>query len=285
MLILVGVSIQAQDSIARLDEVRFYFVDQLSKVFKYEYDEDNNLKTMKTIINGLPYDTVAYTTLHYSNDYIYKMEYYLNDWVYNYYYTNDRVYEITGNGDTSYVWEKNANGENTAWGKLTWSDGNPISYDVFSGNEWTATYQHFRNPVLHTSRYFKCSGSKNGILKETLELSVIAHGSYNLMETFYWDGEEYMTYVVTDSIGVWPTKIDQGLAGEYWHRRWEIDYRDWVPMDVNASIEEIPTEPFTVLQVSYYDIMGREIPKPTKGFYIERKVTDKGIISTKHYIP
>ena len=39
-----------------------------------------------------------------------------------------------------------------------------------------------------------------------------------------------------------------------------------------------------VLSTTYFNLLGQQIDKPTKGFYIERKVTNKGIISTKHFI-
>jgi hypothetical protein len=54
--------------------------------------------------------------------------------------------------------------------------------------------------------------------------------------------------------------------------------------DYALSVPEISSEPHTVLSVDYYDLLGRKIPKPKQGFYIERKVTDKGVFSTKHYI-
>ncbi len=51
-----------------------------------------------------------------------------------------------------------------------------------------------------------------------------------------------------------------------------------------TDIPEYLSEPHTVLEIEYYDVMGRKISKPTKGFYIECKTTDKGIISQKYFI-
>jgi len=45
----------------------------------------------------------------------------------------------------------------------------------------------------------------------------------------------------------------------------------------------LPSAPHTVLSIDYFDLYGRKIPKPKQGFYIERKLTNKGIISTKYF--
>jgi len=51
------------------------------------------------------------------------------------------------------------------------------------------------------------------------------------------------------------------------------------------GIPNIDSPLVKVLSVSYFDILGREIIKPNRGFYIERTTTSKGIISKKYYIP
>ncbi len=40
---------------------------------------------------------------------------------------------------------------------------------------------------------------------------------------------------------------------------------------------------YKILSITYYDLLGREILEPKRGFFIERKVTDKGIISKKYF--
>ena len=51
-----------------------------------------------------------------------------------------------------------------------------------------------------------------------------------------------------------------------------------------TDVPEYASKLHTVLSVDYFDLYGRMIPKPNKGFYIERKITDKGIISKKYFI-
>lgn len=53
---------------------------------------------------------------------------------------------------------------------------------------------------------------------------------------------------------------------------------------VITNIVDVPLKPNTVISINYFDMMGRQIDKPIKGFYIERKVTDTGIVSTKHFV-
>lgn len=55
--------------------------------------------------------------------------------------------------------------------------------------------------------------------------------------------------------------------------------------DVAVGVSEFLTEPTRVLHVDYFDLHGRHyISKPSKGFYIERKITNNGIISKKYFI-
>ncbi len=55
---------------------------------------------------------------------------------------------------------------------------------------------------------------------------------------------------------------------------------EWVMQDYTVGIPEHSPE---VLSTSYFNLLGQEISKPKKGFYIERKLTNKGIISTKYF--
>lgn len=55
--------------------------------------------------------------------------------------------------------------------------------------------------------------------------------------------------------------------------------------DMLFGITDVDSPQYKVLSVNYFDILGREIIKPNKGFYIERTTTTKGIICKKYYIP
>lgn len=169
------------------------------------------------------------------------------------YYVNDD-YEIIGYQDTSFYSFD-----------YTWVDGNleEIWRDdsLFSHFEYSTDYI---NPFYDMFRTFKKT----------------CWASYNLPDYGFDLHAEYFveTYVVDSQEG-YPIKV------EFYDGDGGLLYTDYYVYDV---INEITyprySEPHTVLSVNYFDIMGREISKPKKGFYIERKVTDKGVISTKHFI-
>jgi hypothetical protein len=51
-----------------------------------------------------------------------------------------------------------------------------------------------------------------------------------------------------------------------------------------TRVSHLPSSAYIVLRTDYYDIMGRKISKPDKGFYIERIITSQGVISKKYHI-
>jgi hypothetical protein len=102
--------------------------------------------------------------------------------------------------------------------------------------------------------------------------------SQNQIEHKYDLNPKY--YEVKDALHNYPTEIDEYAIGKrstvytgtyYYYYTFILD------------VPEIP-EYSKVLSVSYYNLLGQQIEKPKRGFYIERKVTDNGVISTKHYL-
>lgn len=57
---------------------------------------------------------------------------------------------------------------------------------------------------------------------------------------------------------------------------------EWALQDYGVSIPEDKI-PIKVISTSYYNLLGQEITKPIEGYYIEIKLTNRGVISTKHF--
>ncbi|MFK5855717.1 MAG: hypothetical protein QM503_06265 [Bacteroidota bacterium] len=87
-----------------------------------------------------------------------------------------------------------------------------------------------------------------------------------------------------------PTYFD-GQVDEitFWSRALQVNEiielcNNEVIIEIDEHFSNTQTVPVKVLSVDYYDILGRKIPKPNYGFYIERKLTDKGVITKKYNI-
>ena len=145
-----------------------------------------------------------------------------------------------------------------------WENGNMVEETQNGESIKTVSYNlSYINPFYEENKYFRFS----------------VNGSYNYVkELINAENGSSSSYEVSASTGPFPTKVEQYYSGSlaYYH------YFNY--LYVISDTPEIPPEPIRILSVDYYDIMGRKIPKPTRGFYIRRETTDNGIISTKHYI-
>jgi hypothetical protein len=270
-LMLVGLSIQAQTYLKKSSRIKD---GDTTQQFIYEYDENFFLTEVTRLIDG---DTIV--VKYYQNDTLVQLgEVMENESHTIYKYYEDSVGQFTVlNADTTLavtyhldeqdrlvhihfhssgyindiyqVWEE----QNIF--QIYWTDMNG------SYTEYNIEYSSYLNPLYQAHRYIQ------------MDLP----GSYNYPDKlFNQDNEEIRYYDVVESIGVYPVLVSVYGFGNH---MFDMHYEYMVVTD----IPELPSEPYTVLSVRYFDLMGREIPKPTKGFYIERKVTDKGIISTKHF--
>ena len=79
------------------------------------------------------------------------------------------------------------------------------------------------------------------------------------------DGKDYLGWI--------KIRVEEG---------YRVYFYEWVMQDYALSIHE-EQFPIEVLSTSYFNIVGQQIPKPITGFYIERKLTNKGVISTKYF--
>ena len=80
---------------------------------------------------------------------------------------------------------------------------------------------------------------------------------------------EIARFIVLESIEKYPTIIE--FSNDEWEVAW---YYHFYYHDL-TNIYEQSIKPYEVLSISYYNLLGQEIEKPKKGFFIERKITNK----------
>lgn len=231
----------------------------------YIYDDENLEYT------DLFYDSKSHLQRkYYRNDTIIKTGIpYGDEWWFHYY--NDSIVVPFGFDttiasvyhldDSDLIMRKNSPGNVRLY---EWENGNMIEEFSDGESEYTATYDYdYINPFYEEYKYFRLGRD----------------GSYNYINEWGPDGAGAIhKYVVLESIGQYPTIAERYLDGElaYYH------YYNY--LYVITDIPETALVSATVLSVEYYDIFGRKIPKPQQGLYIERKITNKGIISKKYFI-
>jgi len=143
-----------------------------------------------------------------------------------------------------------------------WKDGNCETYIRDGITEQKITYQSaLFNPHFNQYKYFK----------------IYAQGSNNFYTTLELNGMLY-EYVVENTINDYPQEVKIYINGVY---SINVTYEYYI---IN-NIGEPAGFPLTVLSTDYYNLLGQQIEKPAKGFYIESKITDRGIFSKKIYIP
>lgn len=249
-LLLSSIILQGQDSIARIK----YWSDIWAE-YEYYYSINSKLDSV------VKYQNDSYSTWKYSNDTLISFNY--NNETENFFYTTDTVYKIYDNG---YTVKFDVNGEHCFLngGNYSWENGNCVEYV----GHWSATfYEQYRNPWLHGSYYFRRS-DEHGMWS----------GHFNLVQKVIYPDFENFNLEVIESIGEWPTKIE--LSWNTGMTIVNIEYYDWISMDLQETFPEHEK----TLSLDYYDLMGRIITKPKKGFYIERKVTNKGTICKKYFV-
>lgn len=216
------------------------------------------------------------------------------------YYSNDtlfttRLSSVTGAYDyfnDSVLVERSKNGNQSPWFKYfvdeadqvtemknyqttyhclnTWSDNNLIEVESLS-NGFLTTYEYYEgilNPHYNENKYLKGTDNPIGYWS----------GSQNMIKLIEGQNDK-VEYKVYDTLNGYPAvatiiEDDNLFVGTVYY-----DYY------VITGIPELPVEPARLISVSFFNILGQEIDKPRRGFYIERKITNKGIISTKYYIP
>jgi hypothetical protein len=149
---------------------------------------------------------------------------------------------------------------------LDWADDNLLEKYGMENTAAEYSYTNFANPYFNIWRTFKLNHE----------------ASYNQVEYIYFPNDNYYRYEVIDSQHNYPTEIDRYAIDPLGNETFIGTY--YFYFTTILDVPEIPTYS-RVFSVSYYNLLGQQIEKPKSGFYIERKVTDNGIISTKHFLP
>lgn len=212
------------------------------------------------------------TTLiqEYRNDTLISRIYPLENKKYIYKYYPDSVvdWQIV-EGDTGAPYVYYIDSENKIIGTpggttFNWEGENMVSEVYSDGKTNIITYHdNMENPHFKEYKYYRWK----------------YRGSHSFIKRIdFFDGSTE-ELVVTEKINNYPRIVD------FYKDSLHIIRYTYEYIEMPNSIET-PTDPgsFVVLSVHYYNLMGQEIEKPRKGFYIERKITDKRIISTKHYL-
>ncbi len=250
LVILVSSSVMGQDSLAR---VKYWSI--FNQEYNYYYSTDSILDSIVELSNELE------TIWKYSGDTLVSIDH--PNYIEYFHYTSDTIYRIR---DNEITWKYDINNQNCylAGGQFVWENGNCIEYV----NTWNAVfYEEYKNPWFHSSKLFRRQESYG-----------LRSGNINLLQNQIYPDWEYFSMYVTESIGEWPTQINYS-----WNTGSTtilIEYYDWIPVDINENSSNL-TLPFFI---EYYDLLGRKISKPEQGFYIERKLTKKGVTSKKIYV-
>lgn len=153
-------------------------------------------------------------------------------------------------------------GEN--WGNITyaWENRNCVLANYSTGQTETITYdEDYLNPFENENKFLKRSfqGSKN----------FMSHGEFI---SFTYD------QTVQNSLNAYPTEVDFTDGNE--NRTIYFDYYNFTGIE-----NELIDKDVRVIDIRYFNLLGQQIEIPTKGFYLECKITDKGVISKKFLIP
>lgn len=104
---------------------------------------------------------------------------------------------------------------------------------------------------------------------------------------YYWSNLTYWLDNQIHYIGFKKIIYEDTLLGWIKIRVSDLSVIHLYEVVIQNSLVDIPethSTPYTIISVDYFDLLGKKILKPKKGMFIERKITNKGIFSTKYYI-
>lgn len=143
-----------------------------------------------------------------------------------------------------------------------WEMGNCVNSENSIGGQEFMEYDNLvRNPYYNENKYFKRSflGS----------LNQLTFGQFLTVD---------YTFTIISTENEYPTEIEfSDSNGDT--RTLYYEYHD--PSGIGDGLQ---AQSFEVLSVNYYNLLGQEIQKPEHGFYIEIKITSKGISGKQFFI-
>lgn len=264
-IVLILVAISGWSQVKKLNH---YYVLRPSDTdtlqhYRYTYDNNSNLIRIDRKFYDMVWSThyqhdtlVMESYIHVEGDTSFIMFSYYNDSIVTHStylgYTVRGVY-LLDDLDHILSYQDIYTTESYAW------DGENCIEMIRNGVILTATYQSWINPFYEESKYFRKGTS----------------GSHDFSEYTYTYGDVFQNIVI-ESEGDYPVYVDYYENDEL-HFKLYFDYLETI--DINETTPGADR----IIDVDYFDLMGRKIPKPEQGFYIERKTTDKGIIATKYF--
>ena len=255
VLLLIGHICMSQEMLVeKVVQLDYFTLDTVS-VRKYTYNNDYQL-TQRYSTDEFTGDTTFYI---YNNDtLIYRSD------GFTYEYFNDSVvkYEYDQINDIYYLNEADEVVISNNW-TFNWSEGNMIMAELNS------VIYHWDHDFSYSNPWY----NENKNLKLGIEASIdMPFKNYRFNST-----QSIARFIVLESIEKYPTIIE--FSNDEWEVAW---YYHFYYHDL-TNIYEQSIKPYEVLSISYYNLLGQEIEKPKKGFFIERKITNKGIDSKKYY--
>jgi len=251
---------------------RSYEVSNGDTTGRYDYDYDENYQLKTVIMFNNQGDTS--NLWHYENDTIryfttyaggYKTYVYTDDSIIQYNYDQSQVLAIYYLDDQDHVVHMYLQNVIPSDWYQDWTGNNITkqSWELYGTTyEYTVSYSEYLNPAYPPNR----------VIQNDIDCS------YNMINKTYGDsGNEILYYDVVESVDNYPLKINVYHSNNFDH---ELCFEY---LTINSTLE-FAEEQKNILSINYYDLMGREIEKPNKGFYIELKTTDKGTVSKKRFI-
>jgi len=264
-IILMLIAIAGWTQVKKLNNYYVLWPSSNDTVWHYQYTYDNNLnleridRKYNNQVWSYHYmhDTlVMQTYIHVEGDTAFgKYSYYTDSIVIHSTYLGDTLRGVYLLDDLDHILSYVDIYTNESY---AWDEENCIEM-IRNGIIMTATYQSWINPFYEENKFFK----------------LWTYGSHDFCEYTYANGDVYQNIVI-ESEGDYPVYVERLENNELLFRLY-FDY-----LETNDIYETTPSSA-KVIYVDYFDIMGRKIPKPEKGFYIEKKTTDKGIIATKYF--
>ncbi len=263
-LMLIGMIVSGQEMYL-MKVTKDYEGSEKVSTTELIYDEYGNLLEMKTEQydpDGVPHHSGS--SYYYENDTIIQFYAYPQNFTWDMVYTEDSIIRYSSqSGPTSYYVSDHVTNQidssryanSTRSRPFVWEEDNLLSWGL--GFE-VSYYEDILNPFYNAFKYlrFDYRSSRN-------YLEYFAENSY---------------FEVVETFNGYPTEVRNYYFGDFAVTfYYEYNY-------IYVNTPEINTEQPEVLSVDYFDIMGRSIPKPDRGFFIERKTTVKGVVSNKYFI-
>lgn len=236
--------------------------DSLSSINKYDFWKNGSFRW------GYKDDKcIKITGEKDDGDYYYEYLEYFDDSVIRTKNYKRKVYYINDNHCVYKAYKMSSSGDTITY-EYAWYNGNMVELYKDSVLQYNCSYYtEYINPWYAENRFLR-SNSIRGFMS----------GSYNLLKSINYPSGYKKTFEVVDHDGPFPTKVREHRGGR------STDFYHFYYRSMIVNTPELASDPTEIFSIDYYDVMGRKIQKPKRGFYVEIKITEKGVIRNKYYI-